>query len=339
MKKQAFLIILHKYSKSLRNLFSVLDEADGDIYVHIDKKCQDSRLTTLISCFPNIIIINKRYDVAWGGFRMVQVMLSLLSEAYAQNKEYSHYVFLSGSDFPVFSGNDLQKYFNEKDGLQLIRAYSITSSGCEHCNSKINREFFFDGITKNTTLSIILRSILSEIMINKRKKNYLLYKQKVQEIYYGSQWFAITPACVQYILNQVDLNIYINYFKHTFAPDEMFFHTIIFNSKFKYSNMMHGPEPYKNIWNLFNYTYLNSQILNCDIPLESSIIHNKIHNFFKKLKNENNIKNKNLKRIGGSVDVLTMYDYNNIISSGMPFCRKVDDIISYKLIEKMNGCN
>ncbi|WPC22384.1 beta-1,6-N-acetylglucosaminyltransferase [Pediococcus inopinatus] len=339
MERQAFLVILHKYSESLQSLFNRLVEAHGDIYVHIDKKCKDSRVRKLLLDLPNVVIIPESYNVSWGGINMVKVMLSLLKEAFSAKHDYSHFVFLSGSDLPVASGVEIQKYFSKKSGIELMRSYSITKSGCEHCNSKIEKIYFFDNISKNEIFSKIMRAFASELMVKKRQKNYLYYEGKKQDICYGSQWFAITPDCVNYILNQVDLNIYLDYFKHTFAPDEMFFQTIIFNSKFKSKNQTKGLEPYNRIWQLFNYTFLDARPLNCGKPIESSVLRNKMQRLLKKFKNPNYYRHTNNNVLGGSIGPLTIQDYPDIISSEMPFCRKIDDKISAQLIEKLSQNN
>ena len=52
-------------------------------------------------------------------------------------------------------------------------------------------------------------------------------------IYHGSQWWALTRACVRYILDHIDRNTdYMNFHAHTLCPDEIFFHSLVKNSPF-----------------------------------------------------------------------------------------------------------
>lgn len=58
---------------------------------------------------------------------------------------------------------------------------------------------------------------------------YILIKK-----YKGTQWFGITNELKKYILNYINENEkYLRAFEPSYCSDEVFFHTIIFNSKFK----------------------------------------------------------------------------------------------------------
>ena len=51
--------------------------------------------------------------------------------------------------------------------------------------------------------------------------------------YVGSQWWTLTLESARYVLYYVDTHTdLLNFVSHCFAPDEYFFHTIIYNSPF-----------------------------------------------------------------------------------------------------------
>lgn len=53
-------------------------------------------------------------------------------------------------------------------------------------------------------------------------------------IYVGSQWFCLSKSHVNYILKFVEDNPdFVQFFRHSFIPDEHFFQTIIMNSNLK----------------------------------------------------------------------------------------------------------
>ncbi|KRM08004.1 hypothetical protein FC89_GL002116 [Liquorilactobacillus ghanensis DSM 18630] len=332
MYRQAFLLIMYKSSNSLIDLLKVLKTSGGDVFVHVDKK---SDLNTLkkINEFTNVEIIKERFNISWGGFNMVKAMIALLKAAYNKNADYTHYVFLSGSDYPVWNGKKINRFFSSHRNKELVNAYCMTNNGCVHCSSKITKYYFFDHMNHIKTLSRIYNLFMSEVYRRKRKNSFISVGKKRLKVYFGSQWFAITNDCAKYVLSKVSNKQLINYFKHSLAPDEMFFHTIIFNSKFGMNNLIGGPVEYSPKWNLFNYTFLDSSFLNCGEEIRIPKLLEKIRITSKKDKSRKNVGR-------GSIRFLNEKYFDEIIKSGYPFCRKIDDNYSNKLISEleMNVC-
>lgn len=331
LSKQAFMLILYKRSKHLYDLLKVLEDSGGTVFIHIDAKANDNKLIELINSFSNTIIIPEHYKISWGGFNMVKAMIALLENAFSFNEKFGHFIFLSGSDYPVFNGEGINAFFDKFSGKELISAYSITNNTCKHCESKVTKYFFMDG--SNCLFSKAINCVCSELFRGFKKHDFLISNKKIENVFYGSQWFAITSKCVNYVLKQVHSRKYVNYFRHAFAPDELFFHTIIFNSSFCDQTFKGGPTIYSPTWDLFNYTYLESNELNCkNDEIESSRIRSKIKFLRGKITFPENVGD-------GSIIFLNDKYYVNIINSGLPFCRKVDDISSKKLIRKLRLIN
>ena len=66
----------------------------------------------------------------------------------------------------------------------------------------------------------------------------MLFKNNLYELlpklYKGTQWFGITSELRDYIIEYLqDNEWYIKAFKNSLCGDEIFFHTIIYNSKFR----------------------------------------------------------------------------------------------------------
>lgn len=137
--KNAYLVIAHSDPEMLYLLTDKLG-VDNDIFIHIDKKsCLDSYSDTLNKC--NVYLVKERISVSWAGFSMVKAMLSLLSTAMSKHA-YSHYIFLSGKDYPIKKQGEIDNYFRENKDKELIRAFSITRCPCPHCHRKVDRYFF-----------------------------------------------------------------------------------------------------------------------------------------------------------------------------------------------------
>ena len=222
--KIAYLILAHNTPGQLQRLISALQSKDATFYIHIDKKSNES---FKISQNNNIYIIKKRIPVFWGGYSQVQASLALLQEA-KKNGEYDYYILLSGSSYPVKSVQYIKNLLNTYNGYQFIDLYPMplfdkTFDRVEYA--------FFEG-HQNRLINYFLM-----------KTNYLIRKLNIKrsfpneyknmKLYGGGQWWVLTNSCTEYILKYIVENkAFLNFYKYSFCPDEMFFQTIIGNSPF-----------------------------------------------------------------------------------------------------------
>jgi len=254
--KRAYLILAHNDPNHLKKMIMSLGEKN-DYYVHLDNKSDISDFSSLLK--ENVFFIKQRINISWGGFSMVEAMLELIKAAL--NSE-----IISGNDYPIKNEKIIDEFFERYSKNEIIRAYYITGNLCPHCAEKIERKWFFDNKFKNPKLKKIYRSIKNSFVQFRKKSLYVNINSVPCKVAYGSQWFALTNECAEYVISTVNNNPnLINYFKHSLAPDEMFFHTIIFNSRFSENTIMNGIEEYSPEWHLNNYTYIDTTELNCKV--------------------------------------------------------------------------
>lgn len=331
---KAYLFLVHNDPIHFSRILKNIDDGESDVYVHLDKKVDSDDFINHVDYNFNgkIIYIKDRISVIWGDFSMVVAMINLIKSAI--KTDYQHLIFLSGSDYTIKSKNIIKNYFNNNKGKELIRAYNLSDNKCKHCEIKI-RKYWNIRISNKTILANKIISILL-ITLSKifKKGKYVELNGKLQPVYYGSQWFSITLECARYILETLDVNPkYINYFKHSFAPDEMFFHTIIFNSKYKDCTTYGKAEQYSGQWNLNNYTYLKNHELDCNDRFykdNTNIFYNLTSRFTDKKDKTDNTK------ISGSISFLNEDDFSEIEQSKYMFARKFNSNISYDLVKKID---
>ena len=59
-------------------------------------------------------------------------------------------------------------------------------------------------------------------------------RDRCWDVYKGWAQFALTAECAEYVLSVYDSNLHFNrYMKHRFPPDEIYVHTILYNSLYK----------------------------------------------------------------------------------------------------------
>jgi len=216
--KICYLILAHNNFKHLDRLINALNDPDSRFYIHIDKKADRQYTPTS----ENVEIIPQCIDINWGGFSMVEATLALMEYAVYNNLEADYYILISGVDYPVRSKEFLYNLL--KEGKEYI---DIAPVPVPYKPAERYLHYYFNFKRRNAKLYHPL--ILTEILLKKMKVN----RKAPFKVYAGTQWFALTQNCVNYIIKtaQGDKR-YINFFKHTLVPDEAFFQTIIGNSPF-----------------------------------------------------------------------------------------------------------
>lgn len=228
-RKIAYLVLAHTDNKHLLRLINALDN-NADFYIHIDKKSDLKYFKNIFEDRKNIFFVEKRYEISWGGFNMVLATKALMENALKRSMSYSHLVLLSGLDFPIKPVNYINEFLD--NDIEFIRAFNITETNNYHYNNQIEHYWFMD-IRRNIIGKIIYK-LFYYIIFPLKKKTYIKFKDKELDVFFGSQWWALTPNCAKYILDYTKLNPEIDrYFKYSFSPDEKYFHTVVFNSIYK----------------------------------------------------------------------------------------------------------
>lgn len=225
----AYCIQVHNNPNHLLKLIKALDNKNVSFYIHIDKK---SRTKFNIPNQTNIHILSNTVSVFWGGFSQVQASLNLLNEASKSNK-HDYYIFISGVDYPVRSNNYILNFFEKFKGKEFIDLYEMPLF--DKTFDRINY-FRFEG-HENFLLNFIYSKINFVIKLMGIKRKFP-EKYNNLKLFSGASWWAFSHKCVKYILSFIQNNPeFLSFYKNTLCADEMFFQTIIGNSKYNKSIM------------------------------------------------------------------------------------------------------
>jgi len=219
--KIAYLIAAHNNYEHLKRLVSALNEGECRFYIHIDKKFSLPDLKG-----DNIIYLKERVNVHWSGFSIVRLTLQLLQRAISDENDY--YAFISGSDYPIHPNEFLFEKLNEGG------EYITIKEGCDTYNplSRYKYYYFTDFYNRRDKGKLKTKFFL---WLQKKLRDLKVRKKIPFQLYTGTQWFVLSKACVQYILQQVkEDKKYVRFFRTAFCSDEGFFQTIIGNSPFYY---------------------------------------------------------------------------------------------------------
>jgi len=291
MKQIAYLVLAHADPAHFEKLVNAIDYK-ARFFVHVDAKTNILDFKKL-SLPKSLTFLEERVSVAWGSISMVDATLKLIESALKTQEEFSHLVLISGSDYPIKKSSFIYQTFVDNPEHQFIKYIDMRQSS--HYSKHVNQKWYKTPLfkTNNKTLKLIDKSI-REIGNRLRLKNHW---NKSIIPYFGSQWWALTPACAKYILNFVKNNPdFYAFNRYTFSPDEHFFHTIVGNSP--YNKMSDGVQEFRQrgTWRLANF----------------HIIHTLLSKWY------------------------SIQDLDEIISSNRLFVRKLNSLVSNELVKSIN---
>lgn len=301
--KIAYLISVHKDATQLLRMLKALYQGDNTyFFIHVDAK---SNLSDFESIIPdvlkkNVLFTSKRYWVQWGGFNQVRYQQELLKSCLNYNISFNRIFILTGQDYPLISNDDINKELNENPKREYIKGLNISNiENPPKIKKKLVLYHFFRDLRTSYKLKKVLSGTSRIIMtiLPIRKKTFLLIDNKRWPVYQASAMMCITYDLARYVFDKLNDQRIINYFKYSFAPDEMVLPTIIFNSPYRINCSLYEKDSYEGLKTLSAITYFNYK--------------EKIQTF-------------------------TLDDYNELKHSGKMFARKFVTGISDSLMDKLD---
>jgi hypothetical protein len=224
----AHLITAHANPAQLERLVMSLQHPDADFYLFIDLKTDIAPFLE-IGNLPNVKFIEKRVSIFWGEYSIVQSTIIGMNEILSAKKEYDYINLLSGSDYPIKSTEFIHQYLSDNSNCAFFEYYDIYTEWTE----AIFRLTKYDLGMYRTPGKYFLQNVINTILPNRKMPNKLVPVGR-------SGWFTVSCQCAKYILDYLKNNPnVVQFFKLTWASDEIIFQTILFNSPFR-ENMVNN---------------------------------------------------------------------------------------------------
>ena len=224
----AFLVLAHDDPDHLRRLCRML--SPHPVYVHLDAKAGSvERFTNGLPA--NARLIDQRFPVWWAGFEMVEATLALIRQA-MQNGGANHTVLLSGHCYPIkpiAALADMLAQEPDTDHIQLVPIQPgstlVNMIGRHWRQRPFVPESWRNRCRYLARADDFLRRVRNRLAraVGRRFSNEIAPAVPYQ----GSQWWALTHATLVRVCDFIDANpVLARAYRTTFAPDEMFFHTV-----------------------------------------------------------------------------------------------------------------
>jgi hypothetical protein len=228
----AYLVLAHNTPNHLCKLIDALNSSNVQFFIHIDAKSNNSLFKQKIN-HQNVAFIRDRVSVYWGEFSTIKATINLIREALNSQHKFDYLILISGSDYPLKSASYINDYFAQRAGTEFINLVEMPN---QEVSKLLDRLYKYQPQTlyNNGCYRIVMR--IFSAVINKVLRWKRDYKKGLANLkpYGGSQWWALSADACHYILSFVETNPKtVKFFQNTLTPDEIFFQTIIGNSKFR----------------------------------------------------------------------------------------------------------
>ncbi len=218
----AQLILAHNNPPQLARLVTRLDSDQTDIYIHIDGKSNIEPFQFALRHCKVRFIVN-RVKVHWGGYSMVQATVNSLKEILANKEKYEYIQLLSAQDYPIRPLSQFHEFLYQNKGkafMHFLSVYDEWQEAIPRVTQYHLINFNFPGMYK-------VEKLVNKLLPRRKLPNHM-------EAVGRSQWFTINADCVAYIVDYLDKpSAFRNFFKFSWAPDEMIFQTILYNSPYR----------------------------------------------------------------------------------------------------------
>jgi hypothetical protein len=222
--KIAYLILTHKNPAQVERLIRALDHSAFDFYIHLDKKVDATPFLHLAE-MANVFFVNKRVDVKWAAYSLVQAQLNGIEEILQKNK-YDYISVLSGQDFPIKSPEFIYKFFCDNKGYEFISCVdeNMEPAWWEVAWPRVTKYHFESWNVKG---KYRFQSIFNALMpVRKHPLGHTLVGR--------SQWFNITNESASYMISFLKQHPeVVRFFKFVWGADEFIFSTILYNSPYR----------------------------------------------------------------------------------------------------------
>ena len=224
MPTLAHLILGHCRPNQLARLVRTIIHPDAVIFIHIDKRSALDEFLRELGPYPSVRFVKKRIPVVWGGYSMVEATLNAITEILSLYPHCDFINLLSESDYPLKSAPVIHRFFKHHSGRSFMELHFMGSPWWEEAQVKIAKyhlvNYRFPG-------KYLAERLINAITPRRTIPSGLVFTGR-------SQWMTLSAEHVKYIMSFVAENPkIIRFFKHTWGPDEFFFQTILFSSRYR----------------------------------------------------------------------------------------------------------
>jgi hypothetical protein len=208
----AYFLLVHRYPAQFKRLFQAIYAPGNHYVIHVDKSsgvALSEEIANFLMPYQCVDLLEPR-DALWGGYSLVEAELRGMARLLEMSENWTHYINLSGQDFPLKSQDYIRQFFAANPGKQFIRALDQAKERPDTLN-RVSHHFIEENGRMNETG--VARPFLSG-----------------DTPFIGTQWKAVTRSFCEFVCHDPRAERFKTFYRNSFIADEAFFQTVIMNS-------------------------------------------------------------------------------------------------------------
>jgi hypothetical protein len=208
----AYLVLVHRYPEQFKRLFKAIHDPDNHYLVHVDKNSGpvlEADIRGFLAAYPNAAVLESK-KALWGGYSLVDAELRGMAKLLEMGKDWTHFINLSGQDFPLMTQKRIKAFLTRHRGQEFIRVLD---------QAKVRPD----------TMGRVLRHVeeLGGRIIDTLATRLFLDGATP---YIGTQWKIVSRRFCDFVCHDPSVERYKAFYRNTFIADEGFFQTVIMNT-------------------------------------------------------------------------------------------------------------
>lgn len=208
----AYLLLVHRFPEQFKRLFRAIYDPGNQYLIHIDKASGAALaddIAGFLVDFPNAAILESR-RAQWGGWSLVDAELRGMAELLKSNPTWTHFINLSGQDFPLRSQAAIAAYLAARPGQEFLKVL----------DQKIARPETMGRVEK------VMHETDEVITDTGETRSFLAGARP----YIGNQWMIVSRRFCEFVCHDPKAERFKAFYRNSFIPDEGFFQTVMMST-------------------------------------------------------------------------------------------------------------
>ena len=208
----AYLILVHRYPEQFKRMFKAIYHPLNHYLIHVDKSSSreiSESIKIFLNDYPNADILEPE-KASWGGYSLVNIELRGIEKLLETNKDWTHFINLSGQDFPLKTQKYIRSFLAKNPDNEYILAHNqlqVRPDTMHRVNDicfEVRNRIFRPNISRK-----FLRGVTPHI---------------------GTQWMIVSRRFCEFVSTAKESKPYKTFYKNCFIADEGFFQTVMMNN-------------------------------------------------------------------------------------------------------------
>uniref|UniRef100_A0A3Q3BHE7 Beta-1,3-galactosyl-O-glycosyl-glycoprotein beta-1,6-N-acetylglucosaminyltransferase 3 n=1 Tax=Kryptolebias marmoratus TaxID=37003 RepID=A0A3Q3BHE7_KRYMA len=202
----AFSMVIHEKIEMFERLLRAIYAPQNIYCVHVDQKSPleyQRAVKGIVSCFPNVFIASKTERVVYASWSRVQADLNCMEDLLKSHVPWKYLLNTCGTDFPIKTNREMVTALKALNGRNSLETEATNSY-------KKLRWQFHHNVTNIVTRTKVKKSPppISSPMFQ------------------GSAYFVVSRAFVKHVMEDREVQDFMEWEKDTYSPDEHFWATL-----------------------------------------------------------------------------------------------------------------